>query len=254
MARGEMLWRKRAPRKVPLTPPNATPRLVGEAVYDAIRQCALRIRKAVEAAREEAAPREPGGRRARPHSPASARPTACPSDTGSQVGESLFYRVNDAPYTDGRSAAVATPCSTAPTPATTRPPSRAEARAPTTAVLLKGGGTTPPGFRHPARVKALLPDRPATPPAAIGLRGRHLRQGGRSARARGSRLRSCPGGERARHRLPLGGTAWAAPCHIAALPQLGCCAKRLRSAHHPRKGTPMAKKPSPHPLPLTRAC
>ena len=64
MARGEMPTGENVPHERCPRQPLATERLdaetVGEAVYDAIRQCAVTLRpdfrKAVEAAREEAAP------------------------------------------------------------------------------------------------------------------------------------------------------------------------------------------------------
>lgn len=101
-----------------------TPDLVGEAVYDAIRQCAVTLRpdfrKAVEAAREEAAPesREAGVLDRILENARIAEADGVPlcQDTGSvwvclEVGEELsvpgdiFSRVNDAvarAYTDGR--------------------------------------------------------------------------------------------------------------------------------------------------------
>ena len=128
MARGEMPTGENVPHERCPRQPLATERLdaetVGEAVYDAIRQCAVTLRpdfrKAVEAAREEAAPesREAG---VLDRILENARIGATDNvpicqDTGSvwvclEVGESLavpgniFSRVNDAvarAYTDGR--------------------------------------------------------------------------------------------------------------------------------------------------------
>lgn len=128
MARGEMPTGENVPHERRPRQPLATERLdaetVGEAVYDAIRQCAVTLRpdfrKAVEAAREAAAPesREAG---VLDHILENARIGATDGvpicqDTGSvwvclEVGESLavpgniFSRVNDAvarAYTDGR--------------------------------------------------------------------------------------------------------------------------------------------------------
>ena len=119
MARGEMPTGENVPHERCPRQPLATERLdaetVGEAVYDAIRQCAVTLRpdfrKAVEAAREEAAPesREAG---VLDRILENARIGATDSvpicqDTGSvwvclEVGESLavpgniFSRVNDA--------------------------------------------------------------------------------------------------------------------------------------------------------------
>lgn len=128
MARGEMPTGENVPHERCPRQPLATERLdaetVGEAVYDAIRQCAVTLRpdfrKAVEAAREEAAPesREAGVLDRileNAHIGATDGVPIC-QDTGSvwvclEVGESLavpgniFSRVNDAvarAYTDGR--------------------------------------------------------------------------------------------------------------------------------------------------------
>ena len=121
MARGEMPTGENVPHERCPRQPLATERLdaetVGEAVYDAIRQCAVTLRpdfrKAVEAAREEAAPESRIVENARIG--ATDGVPIC-QDTGSvwvclEVGESLavpgniFSRVNDAvarAYTDGR--------------------------------------------------------------------------------------------------------------------------------------------------------
>ena len=128
MARGEMPTGENVPHERCPRQPLATERLdaetVGEAVYDAIRQCAVTLRpdfrKAVEAAREEPAPESRGaGLLDRIFENARIGATdgvpIC-QDTGSvwvclEVGESLavpgniFSRVNDAvarAYTDGR--------------------------------------------------------------------------------------------------------------------------------------------------------
>ena len=128
MARGEMptgehLPHERRPRQ-PLAPEPLYAEPVGEAVYDAIRQCAVTLRpdfrKAVEAAREEAAPesREAGVLDRILENARIGATDGVPicQDTGSvwvclEVGESLavpgniFSRVNDAvarAYTDGR--------------------------------------------------------------------------------------------------------------------------------------------------------
>lgn len=128
MARGEMPTGENVPHERCPRQPLATERLdaetVGEAVYDAIRQCAVTLRpdfrKAVEAAREEAAPEsQEAGVLDRILENARIGATdgvpIC-QDTGSvwvclEVGESLavpgniFSRVNDAvarAYTDGR--------------------------------------------------------------------------------------------------------------------------------------------------------
>lgn len=128
MARGEMPTGENVPHERCPRQPLATERLdaetVGEAVYDAIRQCAVTLRpdfrKAVEAAREEAAPesREAGvlDRILENARIGVADNVPICQDTGSvwvclEVGESLavpgdiFSRVNDAvarAYTDGR--------------------------------------------------------------------------------------------------------------------------------------------------------
>ena len=128
MARGEMPTGENVPHERCPRPPLATERLdaetVGEAVYDAIRQCAVTLRpdfrKAVEAAREEAAPesREAGVLDRILENARIGATDGVPicQDTGSvwvclEVGESLavpgniFSRVNDAvarAYTDGR--------------------------------------------------------------------------------------------------------------------------------------------------------
>lgn len=128
MARGEMPTGENVPHERCPRQPLATERLdaetVGEAVYDAIRQCAVTLRpdfrKAVEAAREEAAPesREAGvlDRILENARIGAADNVPICQDTGSvwvclEVGESLavpgniFSRVNDAvarAYTDGR--------------------------------------------------------------------------------------------------------------------------------------------------------
>lgn len=128
MARGEMPTGENMPHERCPRQPLATERLdaetVGEAVYDAIRQCAVTLRpdfrKAVEAAREEAAPesREAGVLDRILENARIGATDGVPicQDTGSvwvclEVGESLavpgniFSRVNDAvarAYTDGR--------------------------------------------------------------------------------------------------------------------------------------------------------
>lgn len=128
MARGEMPTGENVPHERCPRQPLATERLdaetVGEAVYDAIRQCAVTLRpdfrKAVEAAREEAAPesREAGVLDRILENARIGATDGVPicQDTGSvwvclEVGESLavpgniFGRVNDAvarAYTDGR--------------------------------------------------------------------------------------------------------------------------------------------------------
>ena len=128
MARGEMPTGENVPHERCPRQPLATERLdaetVGEAVYDAIRQCAVTLRpdfrKAVEAAREEAAPesREAGVLDRILENARIGATDGVPicQDTGSgwvclEVGESLavpgniFSRVNDAvarAYTDGR--------------------------------------------------------------------------------------------------------------------------------------------------------
>ena len=128
MARGEMPTGENVPHERCPRQPLATERLdaetVGEAVYDAIRQCAVTLRpdfrKAVEAAREEAAPesREAGvlDRILENARIGATDDVPICQDTGSvwvclEVGESLavpgniFSRVNDAvarAYTDGR--------------------------------------------------------------------------------------------------------------------------------------------------------
>lgn len=128
MARGEMPTGENVPHERCPRQPLATERLdaetVGEAVYDAIRQCAVTLRpdfrKAVEAAREEAAPesREAGVLDRILENVRIGATDGVPicQDTGSvwvclEVGESLavpgniFSRVNDAvarAYTDGR--------------------------------------------------------------------------------------------------------------------------------------------------------
>ena len=128
MARGEMPTGENVPHERCPRQPLATERLdaeaVGEAVYDAIRQCAITLRpdfrKAVEAAREEAAPesREAGVLDRILENARIGATDGVPicQDTGSvwvclEVGESLavpgniFSRVNDAvarAYTDGR--------------------------------------------------------------------------------------------------------------------------------------------------------
>ena len=128
MARGEMPTGENVPHERCPRQPLATERLdaetVGEAVYDAIRQCAVTLRpdfrKAVEAAREEAAPesREAGVLDRILENARIGATDGVPicQDTGSvwvclEVGESLavpgniFSRVNDAVargYTDGR--------------------------------------------------------------------------------------------------------------------------------------------------------
>lgn len=128
MARGEMPTGENVPHERCPRQPLATERLdaetVGEAVYDAIRQCAATLRpdfrKAVEAAREEAAPesREAGVLDRILENARIGATDGVPicQDTGSvwvclEVGESLavpgniFSRVNDAvarAYTDGR--------------------------------------------------------------------------------------------------------------------------------------------------------
>ena len=127
MARGEMPTGENVPHERCPRQPLATERLdaetVGEAVYDAIRQCAVTLRpdfrKAVEAAREEAAPesREAGVLDRILENARIGATDGVPicQDTGSvwvclEVGESLavpgniFSRVNDAvarAYTDG---------------------------------------------------------------------------------------------------------------------------------------------------------
>ena len=128
MARGEMPTGENVPHERCPRQPLATERLdaetVGEAVYDAIRQCAVTLRpdfrKAVKAAREEAAPesREAGVLDRILENARIGATDGVPicQDTGSvwvclEVGESLavpgniFSRVNDAvarAYTDGR--------------------------------------------------------------------------------------------------------------------------------------------------------
>lgn len=128
MARGEMPTGENVPHERCPRQPLATERLdaetVGEAVYDAIRQCAITLRpdfrKAVEAAREAAAPesREAGVLDRILENARIGATDGVPicQDTGSvwvclEVGESLavpgniFSRVNDAiarAYTDGR--------------------------------------------------------------------------------------------------------------------------------------------------------
>lgn len=128
MARGEMPTGENVPHERCPRQPLATERLdaetVGEAVYDAIRQCAVTLRpdfrKAVEAAREEAAPesREAGVLDRILENARIGATDGVPicQDTGSvwaclEVGESLavpgniFSRVNDAvarAYMDGR--------------------------------------------------------------------------------------------------------------------------------------------------------
>ena len=128
MVRGEMPTGENVPHERCPRQPLATERLdaetVGEAVYDAIRQCAVTLRpdfrKAVEAAREEAAPesREAGVLDRILENARIGATDGVPicQDTGSvwvclEVGESLavpgniFSRVNDAvarAYTDGR--------------------------------------------------------------------------------------------------------------------------------------------------------
>lgn len=128
MARGEMPTGENVPHERCPRQPLATERLdaetVGEAVYDAIRQCAVTLRpdfqKAVEAARDEAEPesREAGvlDRILENARIGVADNVPICQDTGSvwvclEVGESLavpgniFSRVNDAvarAYTDGR--------------------------------------------------------------------------------------------------------------------------------------------------------
>ena len=128
MARGEMPTGENVPHERCPRQPLATERLdaetVGEAVYDAIRQCAITLRpdfrKAVEAAREEAAPesREAGVLDRILENARIGATDGVPicQDTGSvwvclEVGEALavpgdiFSRVNDAvarAYTDGR--------------------------------------------------------------------------------------------------------------------------------------------------------
>ena len=128
MARGEMPTGENVPHERCPRQPLATERLdaetVGEAVYDAIRQCAVTLRpdfrKAVEAAREVAAPesREAGVLDRILENARIGATDGVPicQDTGSvwvclEVGESLavpgniFSRVNDAvarAYTDGR--------------------------------------------------------------------------------------------------------------------------------------------------------
>lgn len=128
MARGEMPTGENVPHERCPRQPLATERLdaetVGEAVYDAIRQCAVTLRpdfrKAVEAAREEEAPesREAGVLDRILENARIGATDGVPicQDTGSvwvclEVGESLavpgniFSRVNDAvarAYTDGR--------------------------------------------------------------------------------------------------------------------------------------------------------
>lgn len=128
MARGEMPTGENVPHERCPRQPLATERLdaetVGEAVYDAIRQCAVTLRpdfrKAVEAAREAAAPesREAGVLDRILENARIGATDGVPicQDTGSvwvclEVGESLavpgniFSRVNDAvarAYTDGR--------------------------------------------------------------------------------------------------------------------------------------------------------
>ena len=128
MARGEMPTGENVPHERCPRQPLATERLdaetVGEAVYDASRQCAVTLRpdfrKAVEAAREEAAPesREAGVLDRILENARIGATDGVPicQDTGSvwvclEVGESLavpgniFSRVNDAvarAYTDGR--------------------------------------------------------------------------------------------------------------------------------------------------------
>lgn len=128
MARGEMPTGENVPHERCPRQPLATERLdaetVGEAVYDAIRQCAVTLRpdfqKAVEAARDEAEPesREAGvlDRILENARIGVADNVPICQDTGSvwvclEVGEALavpgniFSRVNDAvarAYTDGR--------------------------------------------------------------------------------------------------------------------------------------------------------
>ncbi len=128
MARGEMPTGENVPHERCPRQPLATERLdaetVGEAVYDAIRQCAVTLRpdfrKAVEAAREEAAPesREAGVLDRILENARIGATDGVPTchDPGSvwvclEDGESLavpgniFSRVNDAvarAYTDGR--------------------------------------------------------------------------------------------------------------------------------------------------------
>ena len=128
MARGEMPTGENVPHERCPRQPLATERLdaetVGEAVYDAIRQCAITLRpdfrKAVEAAREAAAPesREAGVLDRILENARIGATDGVPicQDTGSvwvclEVGEALavpgdiFSRVNDAvarAYTDGR--------------------------------------------------------------------------------------------------------------------------------------------------------
>ena len=128
MARGEMPTGENVPHERCPRQPLATERLdaetVGEAVYDAIRQCAVTLRpdfqRAVEAAREEAVPesREAGVLDRILENARIGATDGVPicQDTGSvwvclEVGESLavpgniFSRVNDAvarAYTDGR--------------------------------------------------------------------------------------------------------------------------------------------------------
>lgn len=128
MARGEMPTGENVPHERCPRQPLATERLdaetVGEAVYDAIRQCAVTLRpdfqRAVEAAREDAVPesREAGVLDRILENARIGATDGVPicQDTGSvwvclEVGESLavpgniFSRVNDAvarAYTDGR--------------------------------------------------------------------------------------------------------------------------------------------------------
>ncbi|MVN59872.1 fumarate hydratase [Adlercreutzia equolifaciens] len=123
MPTGENVPHERCPRQ-PLATERLDAETVGEAVYDAIRQCAVTLRpdfrKAVEAAREEAAPesREAGVLDRILENARIGATDGVPicQDTGSvwvclEVGESLavpgniFSRVNDAvarAYTDGR--------------------------------------------------------------------------------------------------------------------------------------------------------
>lgn len=123
MPTGESVPHERCPRQ-PLATERLDAETVGEAVYDAIRQCAVTLRpdfrKAVEAAREEAAPesREAGVLDRILENARIGATDGVPicQDTGSvwvclEVGESLavpgniFSRVNDAvarAYTDGR--------------------------------------------------------------------------------------------------------------------------------------------------------
>ncbi|RDC44422.1 fumarate hydratase [Adlercreutzia equolifaciens subsp. celatus] len=123
MPTGENVPHERCPRQ-PLATERLDAETVGEAVYDAIRQCAVTLRpdfrKAVEAAREEAAPesREAGVLDRILENARIGATDGVPicQDTGSvwvclEVGEPLavpgniFSRVNDAvarAYTDGR--------------------------------------------------------------------------------------------------------------------------------------------------------